>query len=125
MSTPEVRKLRLWQNRIETEVEVSGNGPPLVYLHGPWGLNPDRAFIARLAGGNTVFAPKFPGTSRGDHEAIHALDNWHDLVVYQCELFDKLGLNGPALVGHSFGGLLAAEFAAAAPKSVGKLALIN
>ena len=29
MSAPEVRKLRLWQNRIETEVEVSGHGPPL------------------------------------------------------------------------------------------------
>lgn len=125
MSTPEVRKLRLWQGRVETEVEVSGNGPPLVYLHGPWGLNPDRAFITRLAGGSTVYAPKFPGTSRGNHEAIYALDTWHDLVVYHGELFDKLELNAPALVGHSFGGLLAAEFAAAAPKSVGKLALIN
>ena len=94
MSVPEVRKLRLWQNRIETEVEISGHGPPLVYLHGPWGLDPDRAFVARLAGGNTVYAPKFPGTSRGDHAAIHALDNWLDLVVYHGELFDRLGLGG-------------------------------
>ena len=56
MSAPEVRKLKLWQNRIETEVEVSGHGPPLVYLHGPWGLGPDRSFVARLAAGNTVYA---------------------------------------------------------------------
>ena len=125
MAAPEVRKLRLWQDRIETEVEIAGSGPPLVYLHGPWGLGPDRAFVARLAGGNTVYAPKFPGTSRGDHEAVHALDNWLDLVVYHGELFDKLGLAAPALVGHSFGGLVAAEFAAAAPKSVGRLALID
>jgi pimeloyl-ACP methyl ester carboxylesterase len=125
MSTPEVRRLRLWQDRIETEVEVSGHGPPLVYLHGPWGLAPDRSFVARLAGDNTVFAPKFPGTSRGDHEAIHALNNWLDLVIYHCELLDKLGLGAPALVGHSFGGLVAAEYAAAAPKSVGRLALID
>jgi pimeloyl-ACP methyl ester carboxylesterase len=125
MSAPELRKLRLWQNRIETEVEISGHGPPLLYLHGPWGLAPDRSFVARLADGNTVYAPKFPGTSRGDHAAIHTLDNWLDLVVYQVELLDKLRLAAPALVGHSFGGLVAAELAAAAPKSVGRLALID
>jgi uncharacterized protein YbjT (DUF2867 family) len=80
MAAPEVRRLRLWQERIETEVEIAGSGPPLVYLHGPWGLGPDREFVARLAAGNTVYAPKFPGTSRGDHEAVHAVDNWLDLV---------------------------------------------
>ena len=99
MAAPELRKLRLWQNRIETEVEVSGHGPPLVYLHGPWGLNPDRAFIAQLAAGHTVYAPKFPGTSRGDHAAIHALDTWLDLVVYHGELFDRLELTAPVTCG--------------------------
>ena len=125
MSAPEVRKLRLWQERVETEVEISGSGPPLVYLHGPWGLAPDRGFVARLAAGNTVYAPKFPGTSRGDHEAVHALDNWLDLVVYHGELLDRLELASPALAGSSFGALVAAEFAAAAPKSVGGLVLID
>ena len=125
MAALEVRRLSLWQNRIDTEVEIAGSGPPLVYLHGPWGLGPDRAFVARLADSHTVYAPKFPGTSRGDHEAVHALDNWLDLLVYHGELFDQLELTAPALVGHSFGGLVAAEFAAAVPKSVGQLALIN
>jgi pimeloyl-ACP methyl ester carboxylesterase len=125
MTAPEIRTLRLWQNRIETEIEICGNGPPLVYLHGPWGLAPDRAFVGRLASSFTVYAPKFPGTSRGDHEAVHALQNWLDLVVYHGELFEKLGLAAPALVGHSFGGLVAAEFAASAPNSVGRLVLID
>jgi pimeloyl-ACP methyl ester carboxylesterase len=125
MTIPEVRRLRLWQGRIQTEVEISGNGPPLVYLHGPWGLAPDRAFIARLADSHTVHAPKHPGTSRGDPEAVHALDNWLDLVVYYGELFDRLALSAPAIVGHSFGGLVAAEIAAAAPKSVSRLVLID
>jgi pimeloyl-ACP methyl ester carboxylesterase len=125
MAAREVRTLKLWQDRIETEVEISGDGLPLVYLHGPWGLNPDRSFIARLAQTRTVYAPKFPGTSRGDHDAIHALDTWLDLVVYHGELFDRLGLRAPALAGHSFGGLVAAEIAAAAPQSVGRLALID
>jgi pimeloyl-ACP methyl ester carboxylesterase len=125
MTAPQVRRLKLWQDRIETEVEIAGNGPPLVYLHGPWGLAPDRAFVARLAGDHTVYAPKFPGTSQGDPNAAHALDSWLDLVVYYGELFDRLELSAPAVVGHSFGGLLGAEFAAASPKSVSRLALID
>jgi len=125
MASPDVRRLRLWQDRIETEVEVSGSGPPLVYLHGPWGLAPDRAFVARLAEANTVYAPKHPGTSQGDPEAVHALDGWLDLLVYYGELLDRLGLAAPAVMGHSFGGLVAAEFAAAAPAAVSRLVLID
>ncbi|HEX4042961.1 MAG TPA: alpha/beta hydrolase [Xanthobacteraceae bacterium] len=125
MTAAETRRIKLWQNRIETEVEISGSGPPLIYLHGPWGLAPDRAFIARLARSHNVFAPKFPGTSSGDPNAVHALDGWHDLVVYGGELLEALALPSPALIGHSFGGLLAAEIAAAAPRAVGRLVLID
>jgi pimeloyl-ACP methyl ester carboxylesterase len=125
MGAPQVRRLRLWQSQVETEVEISGSGPPLVYLHGPWGLGPDRVFLARLASANTVYAPRHPGTTRGDPEAVHVLDSWLDLVVYYGELLDRLELDTPAVVGHSFGGLVAAEFAAAAPKSVGRLVLID
>jgi pimeloyl-ACP methyl ester carboxylesterase len=125
MANPDVRRLRLWQDRIQTEVEISGSGPPLLYLHGPWGLNPDRPFIARLAERNTVHAPRFPGTTRGDPDAVHALQGWHDLVVYHGELLDALRLTAPPIVGHAFGGLLAAEIAAAVPRSVGKLVLID
>ena len=145
MAAPEVRRLKLWQGRVETEVEISGDGPPLVYLHGPWGLAPDRAFVARLAQANRVYAPKHPGTSRGDPEAVHALDSWLDLVVYYGELLDRLELaRDPekwepvfgkdhaqtrepslALAGHSFGALMAAEIAAAAPKAVRRLMLID
>jgi pimeloyl-ACP methyl ester carboxylesterase len=125
MAAPEVRRLKLWQNRVETEVEIAGRGPPLVYLHGPWGLRPDRDFIARLAEANRVYVPKHPGTSRGDPEAVHALDSWLDLVVYYGELFDRLELDSLALAGHSFGALVAAEIAAAAPRAVRRLALID
>jgi pimeloyl-ACP methyl ester carboxylesterase len=121
----DVRRFKLWQDRIETEVEISGKGPPLLWLHGPWGLNQDRPFVERLAAGNTVYAPRFPGTTPGDPNAVHALVGWHDLAVYHGELFDKLELAVPAMAGHSFGGLLAAEIAAAAPKSLGRLVLID
>ena len=97
MANPEVRRFKLWQDRIQTEVEISGNGPPLVWLHGPWGLNPDRPFVERLGSGNTVYAPRFPGTTRGDPNGVHALVGWLDLAVYHGELFDRLELEAPAL----------------------------
>jgi pimeloyl-ACP methyl ester carboxylesterase len=125
MAAVDVRRIRLWQDRIDTEVEISGSGPPLVYLHGPWGLGPDRAFVARLAEVNTVYAPKHPGTSTGDHTAVNVLEDWLDLLVYYGELLDRLELDRPTFVGHSFGGLVAAEFAAAAPQRVGRLVLID
>jgi pimeloyl-ACP methyl ester carboxylesterase len=125
MAKADMRRLKLWQDRIETEVEISGEGPPLVWLHGPWGLNPDRGFIERLAEGFTVHAPRFPGTTPGDPNAVHELVGWLDLAVYHGELFDRLSLSAPAVAGHSFGALLGAEIAAAQPKSVGRLALID
>jgi len=126
VGAPEARRFRLWQDRIETEVEIAGSGPPLVYLHGPWGLRPDRSFLAALAGAYTVYAPRHPGTTPGEPDAVHALDGWLDLVVFYGELLDRLQLGAPVcLVGHSFGGLVAAELAAAAPKSFSRLALID
>lgn len=126
MVAVEVRRIRLWQGRIETEVEIAGNVPPLVYLHGPWGLPPDRSFISRLAAACTVYAPRFPGTTPGDPEAAHALNGWHDLVVYYGELLEALQLSASiSLAGHSFGALVAAEMAAAAPQSVVRLVLID
>src|SRR5579872_5598802 len=125
MAAVEERKLRVWQDKVETEIEVSGAGKPLVFLHGPWGLRGDRDFLAALATGYRVYAPKHPGTSRGDPNAVHQLDNFWDLVVYYGELFDRLKLDAPVLVGHSFGGLAAAEIAATTPARVEKLVLID
>jgi pimeloyl-ACP methyl ester carboxylesterase len=56
---------------------------------------------------------------------VHLLDSWLDLVVHYDELFDALQLQAPSLVGHSFGGLLAAELAAATARSVSRLVLID
>ncbi len=124
MPTIETRRIRLWQSKIETQVDISGNGPPLVFLHGPWGLR-DSDCLDRLASTHLIYAPRHPGTTPGDPDAIHQLDDWWDLVVYYGELLDRLGLDAVALVGHSFGGMLACEIAAAMPRRVRKLLLID
>jgi len=119
------RRLRLWQDRIETEILVAGAGRPLVYLHGPWGLRGDEDFLQRLARGHTVYAPRHPGTTPGDPDAAHRLDGVHDLALYYAELLDRLELERPIVMGHSFGGMVACELAAAAPARVEKLVLID
>jgi pimeloyl-ACP methyl ester carboxylesterase len=123
--TMATRKLKLWQGKIDTEVEIAGHGPPLVFLHGPWGLANDSDFLAMLAASHTVYAPKHPGTSLQDSEAVHQIDDWLDLMVYYGELFDRLALGQAVLAGHSFGGMLACEIAAAMPERVSRLILID
>jgi pimeloyl-ACP methyl ester carboxylesterase len=119
------RRLSLWQGNVQTDVEVRGEGAPLVYLHGPWGLTADVPFVDLLARTNTVYAPRHPGTSAADPEAVHRIDSLHDLIVYYAEMFDQLELRSPSLVGHSFGGMVACEIAATMPASVSHLVLID
>jgi pimeloyl-ACP methyl ester carboxylesterase len=121
----EERRIRLWQDKVETQIDMNGDGPPLVFLHGPWGLHSDLDFLDRLAATHRIYAPRHPGTTPGDPDAIHQLDEWWDLVVYYGELLDHLGLGAPALVGHSFGGMVACEIAAAMPGRVKRLVLID
>jgi pimeloyl-ACP methyl ester carboxylesterase len=118
------RTVSLWGKQINPRVFVGGEGHPVVFLHGAGGLLWDD-FLDALARRHTVYAPEFPGTSPGEYEAIKVLDDWHDLVVYYSELIDALDVEDVALVGHSFGGMIAAEIAAANPRSIAKLVLLS
>src|SRR6516162_6465441 len=118
------RTVKLWENRITAHVKTAGQGQPLVFLHSGYGLIWSD-FLDQLARDFTIYAPEHPGTSEGDPDAVKPLDDLWDLVLYYYELFDKLGLEAPSVVGHSFGGMIAAELAATNPRRVGKLVLID
>ncbi|HLW70299.1 MAG TPA: alpha/beta fold hydrolase [Candidatus Binataceae bacterium] len=124
MAATSERTVTLWENKVNARVKVAGQGPPLVFLHSGYGLIWSD-FLDQLARDFTVYAPEHPGTSEGDPDSIKGLDDFWDLVLFYYELFDKLGLDAPALVGHSFGGMVAAELAATNPKRVDKLVLID
>jgi pimeloyl-ACP methyl ester carboxylesterase len=124
MAPASERTLSLWEGKINARVKVAGQGPALVYLHSGYGLIWDES-LDRLAHDFTVYAPEHPGTSDGDPNAIAHLDNLWDLVLFYYEMFDQLAIDAPALVGHSFGGMMAAELAATNPKRASKLVLIN
>jgi pimeloyl-ACP methyl ester carboxylesterase len=121
---PRNEMVRTWNDQITTRVQVDGEGPPVVFLHGAGGLQWD-GFLDGLAQRYTVYAPEHPGTTPGDPHGIDPLDDLWDLVLAYDEMFDALGLEQPALIGHSFGGMVAAELAATLRGRVSKLVLIS
>jgi pimeloyl-ACP methyl ester carboxylesterase len=107
----------------ETKLRTAGSGAPLLFLHGAGGLRGWDPFLAALARTFTVYAPAHPGfeTSTG----IDALDDMLDLQVYYNDFLDALHLDTVHVVGHSLGGMLAAELAALSPHRIRRLVLAN
>jgi pimeloyl-ACP methyl ester carboxylesterase len=103
---------------------AGSRGPTVVYLHGAGGLSlPDDPMVAMLARDHHVIAPVCPGfLSTPDLEPFRDV---HDLALHYDDLLDALGLSAVPIVGHSFGGMLAAEIAAHYPARVSKLVLLS
>lgn len=106
----------------EIQVQQTGNGPDLLFLHGAGGLLKDDPFIAALAKHFRVSAPLLPGygTSTGETHLRDMLD----FTLLSYDIWDALKLHRPLVVGHSMGGMLAAEMAAIAPDRIERLALL-
>lgn len=116
------RKVAVRGGMFETEVIEDGNGPPLLYLHGVNGVQPGDPFLARLARQHRVIAPRMPGF--GESTGTEQLNDLHDLIYYELDLLDALNLRGLPVIGHSLGGMIAAELAAVQPDRVSALTLI-
>jgi pimeloyl-ACP methyl ester carboxylesterase len=124
MAADKDKTVSVWGDKVHPKVRILGDGPPVVYLHGGYGPI-ETELLDELAKSFTVYAPEHPGITAGDEDSYKALDDMWDLVLYYYDLFDKLGLKSPAVVGHSFGGMIAGEIAATDPTRVGKLVLIS
>jgi pimeloyl-ACP methyl ester carboxylesterase len=99
-----------------------GSGPALVFLHGAGGVTAEDPLLAALAKTHTVYAPLAPGY--GDSEEAPEIREMLDFTLHTWDVVDALGLKDPILVGHSMGGMIAAEMAAVQPHDVSRLALI-
>lgn len=99
-----------------------GSGPALVFLHGAGGATAEDPFLAELAKSHTVYAPLIPGY--GDSDEAPEIRDMLDFTLHTWDVVEALGLKDPILVGHSMGGMVAAEMAALAPNDVSRLALI-
>ena len=99
-----------------------GSGEPLVYLHGAGGMTPEDPLLQELSSRFQVYAPFIPGY--GETEECETMRDMLDFALHGWDVVEALGLKNPILVGHSMGGMIAAEMAALAPNDVSRLALI-
>jgi pimeloyl-ACP methyl ester carboxylesterase len=99
-----------------------GSGDPVVYLHGGGGLVLEDPLVAALERSNEVIAPLAPGFA--DLADLEELRDVHELAMHYEDLFEALGLEAVPVVGHSFGGMIAAELAAHYPRRISRLVLI-
>jgi pimeloyl-ACP methyl ester carboxylesterase len=108
---------------LEINYKTIGKGLPILILHG-WGVGSEAwVGVAEVLAGNgfRVIVPDMPGFGKSDApEMAWNVDNYVDWV----KIFSKtLNLDKFVLMGHSFGGQVAAKFCAVYPDKVDKLIL--
>ena len=107
-----------------TAFSVSGEGPPLILVHG-LGLNRHMWQWQRdaLAANFTVIAYDLFGHGQSDKPTgPYTMEQMTNQI---CALMDHLGLERCALAGFSLGGLIVQAFALAHPQRVSALAILN
>jgi pimeloyl-ACP methyl ester carboxylesterase len=109
---------------IRTHYLVVGDGPPVVLLHGNGESVADWSrTLPHPASGIRVYAIDLPGAGDSDKPPLdYSAEGLADFVIH---FLDALVIDRPALVGHSFGGLIALMIALRQPERVAALTLID
>ena len=94
----------------------------VVSFHGAAGLLGGEPMLAELASRFAVYAPVWPGY--GEEGGEDKLEDMQDFALHGADVVEALGLTRPHVVGHSMGGMVAAEMVAAAPSAYHRLALV-
>ncbi|HAD26552.1 MAG TPA: alpha/beta hydrolase [Alphaproteobacteria bacterium] len=103
-------------------IQIGGEGPPLLLLHGAGGAGIWMPFHAALARHFTVYAPVHPGFAGTDlPDWVQGVD---DLAFHYFDLLDALKLSQVTLAGISLGGWIATEMAVTRPERFSRLALL-
>jgi len=108
---------------VDLELFQRGAGEPLLFLHGGSGPERGSQFLDALAQQYRVVAPSHPGFGRSS--LPESFDKVDDLAYFYLDLIDALDLDRVVLVGHSFGGWIAAEMAVRCCHRLSKLVLIG
>lgn len=106
--------LRVWQ---------AGDGEGLLYLHGTERHPGDAPFLRRLAEDRDVRAPELPGY--GESLGVEHVHDILDVALLVRELVEASGFRSIDVIGHSLGGMIAAEVAVVAPHLVRRLVLVD
>ncbi len=115
---------KLLGGKFSVELHQFGSaGEPLLFLHGAGGLTGVDPFLEDLSKDFKVYAPHFPGY--GESTGNEHIDDVIDAALFYHQLMDELGIASANVVGHSMGGMLAAEMAALCNHRVKKLVLVS
>jgi len=100
-----------------------GSGPPMVILHGLFGISDNWVSIARILGEQyTVYVPDLRNHGQSPHSTVF------DFAVLEedlLELTEEYSLENLVLMGHSLGGKTAMYFALHHPQSIKKLIIVD
>ena len=120
---------RLVETRKGVQLRVLEGGPaggrPVLFLHGVAGLLEEHEFLDLVAARHRVYAPELPGYGESGGE-----DRYEDMLDFALHAWDVVGALGLAghrvsVVGHSMGGMIAAEMACLAPEALDRLVLVD
>lgn len=114
---------RIAAGKFTVELNMFGTGEPLLYMHGAGGLIGVEPFLEFLGHNFKVIAPHLPGY--GESTGAEHIEDVLDVVLFYHQLLDELGVSSSHVIGHSMGGMLAAEFAAIDIHRVKKLILVT
>jgi pimeloyl-ACP methyl ester carboxylesterase len=104
------------------------DAPPVVAFHGAGGHLAGEPVLQRLAERFAVYAPVWPGYGAEEGELL--IEDMLDFALHGADVIEALELGSahggrpPHLLGHSMGGMIAAEMAAIAPAAYDRLALV-
>jgi pimeloyl-ACP methyl ester carboxylesterase len=101
----------------------SGEGRPLVILHGASDGGRWHPYMTDLAAAHDVFVPEHPGFGASD--TPEWLDTIPDLANFYLDVLDQLDLAGVDLVGGGLGGWIAAELAVRNTSRLTSLTLVG
>lgn len=112
---------------LDVSYRDTGQGPPLLLIHGlgvPTETWADT--IPALAASRRVVAFDLPGFGRSSVPEDSAMFTPQAMADFVHRFLSAAGISGPVeVVGHSLGGLIAAQFALTYPQEVSKLVLVD
>ncbi|NRB04096.1 MAG: alpha/beta hydrolase [Rhodobacteraceae bacterium] len=114
-------------NGAELYYESIGSGPAILMMHGGLGLSHDyfRPYFDALAETHTVVYYDHFGNGRSTKPADYAEMTFDRLTSDAAALMTSLGHDSFTLIGHSYGGFIAQEFAASYSDRLDRLVLID
>ena len=119
----EIREKQVRINGLEVNYKIVGQGPAILILHG-WGRGSDswsKVQISLASQGYCVAVPDLPGFGK----SMPPQTAWgvKEYMEFTRKFADAVGFQNFFLVGHSFGGQIAALFAATHTERLGGLIL--